>query len=232
MAPSFPDAFALLAHELAHPLARMGSEADVLALKAVKELERAYGPGPRFEAAKSKVMLQRGRIREAHEAAEGALRQARLFTEADRGWIALHFRPVRLSFLVEGAVKRSPFRAADISVEGPDGHDEVVCDEDLMQVALRNLLLLGFKWRSFPGELRVRLRREAENVVVSLPWSIPLSDGLLESDRLLDMNDLNIFLAKRILELHDGTLRRTESGVPETEIRWPYGLTPGLRRPP
>lgn len=226
MAPSWQDAFGFLAHELAHPLARLGSEADILALEAIRELERAYGPGPRYEAARSKIMAQRARVREAHEAAVGVIRLGSFVIQTDRGSIDLHLRPASLSSLVEETVKSSAFRTASLSIEAPEGRDQAVCDEDLMRVALGNVLRSGLRKRRSPVDLRVRLRREAEDIVIALPWSTPSSDGPL------DMEHLHIFIAKRILELHDGILRCTRSGGSETELRWPSELAPGERRVP
>jgi hypothetical protein len=225
MALPSQDAFTVLAHDLAHQLARMGSEADLLALEAVKELERAYGSGPECEAVKSKIMAQRGRLREAHQSAATALRLGRLLTQADSG-IHLYFGAVDLSSLLRKAVEGSFFRTVNVSVDSPGEQIKAVCDEELMGIALNNLLNIGFRYKRLPAEAKIRLGRASEDIVIYLPWSTPLRNAPL------DIDDLGLLLAERILELHEGVLRRTASEAPTTEVRWPHNLRSGHRDVP
>jgi hypothetical protein len=195
----------------------MNSAAEILALIAVEELDRAYSPGAECEAAKDRILAQQAQVRRAYRNAVDTLRITRLYAQPARS-IQLDLRLVHLPSLIESAVALTPLRTSRLSIEFAAGQDRAMCDEDMVRAALINIARSGWGGRRAPEELKVRVTRASCEAVISLPCRIPLKDAST------DWRHFDILVAENILKAHEGDLVSAASGPPETWLRWPSNL--------
>lgn len=219
MGSSDSDRLGLLAHDLAHLIARIASDADLLALDALEAVAEAYGPGPRFDAVEAQLASRRAQIRESHQLAVDGIRLARIVGSPDRA-VAVRFSPVRISDLLHRAIERSGIEHVRVS-DGSAGKDvRVVCDDRLMFHAFLNLLVAARREQHGRSDATIETAFAFAEVVVRFPWVAGASGGSPQAAQLAAL------VTTSILALHGGSVSLDSEG-PETQLRWPRDLTPG-----
>lgn len=214
----------LLAHELAGPVARMGSEAELMAVEAVRELHRAYGPGPEYEAAEARILARRDGMREARSVVASFLRLAPLLVESTDA-VNLSFAPTSLVTVISGAVEAySNLTQSQLRISIPDDGIEVTCDAGLMEVCLGCVLKCAVRDMKSGGRIEIQVAREAGEAVISVLTSVSAE----RSPALLN-GWLPETIAKAILDLHEGRLEEGDGNPRVIQLRLPLGLTPGRR---
>jgi signal transduction histidine kinase len=205
---------ATLAHELRNPLAPM--------MTAVHLLDQTEASHPTAERARATLNRQ---VRHMVRLVDDLLDVSRI----TRGRIQLQRRPVRLSEVIASAIEtsRPEIDQKQHHLLIDDGGGELMLDIDPVRIsqALANLLTNAARYMEVGGQVRVSVIRDADVVAVTVA-----DKGIgLAPDHIDDVFDMfvrgsdshraapsglgiGLSLAKRLVELHGGTLAVSSAG--------------------
>jgi len=156
-------------------------------------------------------------------------------TRYSRGRSSIALRPTNLSALVDDTLESFQRRAATANARleaDVEGGVEAEVDGEAFPIALSNLLENAIKYGGSPPVIRVRLRTNARDVVLTVRDNgpgIPESDMPLIFDRFFRSGDemtrtsqgtgLGLYLVREIISAHRGTVRVESTGVGGTTFR-------------
>ncbi len=205
---------ATLAHELRNPLAPLRNSLQIL---------KSAGPGSE-EAGLARDIMDR-QLRQLVRLVDDLLDVSRITT----GKVVLQREPVALDTIVESALETvRPFvaeRGLALSVKTPDEPLTLWADPTRMAQALLNLLHNAAKFTDPGGGIDLLVERERNDLTITVADSgigIPahmlpvIFDMFTQLDRSLERPysglGVGLSLAKRLIELHGGTLEARSEG--------------------
>ena len=207
---------ATLAHELRNPLAPLRNALHIL---------KTAGPGS-SEATLAREIMDR-QLRQLVRLVDDLLDVSRITT----GKVVLQREPVLLDNVVESALETvRPFvaeRGIALSAKKPGEPLTLRADATRMAQALTNLLHNAAKFTDAGGAIELRVEREgADGLTISVidtgigipPETLPtIFDMFTQLDRSLERPHsglgVGLSLAKRLIELHGGTLEAASEGL-------------------
>lgn len=225
---------ALLGHELRNPLAPILTALQVMKLRG-------------FEGGREQTIVEH-QARHLARLVDDLLDVSRI----TKGKVELKKEPVELaSVLATAAEAASPLyeqRSHALSFDVPRKGLLVDADPGRLVQVLSNLLTNAAKYTDPAGEIVVAARREGDQVVVSVkdngmgipPELLPkMFELFAQADRALDRSQgglgIGLTLARRLVELHGGTLTAHSEGVgmgSEFVVRLPALVESTAQQPP
>ena len=205
---------ATLAHELRNPLAPLRNSLQIL---------KSAGPGSE-EAGMARDIMDR-QLRQLVRLVDDLLDVSRITT----GKVVLQREPVALQAIVESALETvRPFvaeRGLALSVKTPGEPLTLWADPTRMAQALLNLLHNAAKFTDAGGRIDLLVERERNDLTITVADTgigIPahllpvIFDMFTQLDRSLERPysglGVGLSLAKRLIELHGGTLEAASEG--------------------
>lgn len=205
---------AMLGHELRNPLAAVANAAYLL--------QRPEADAIRCDRMVEVILRQTGQLRRM---VDDLLDVARI----TRGRVELKRSMVRLSDVIDRVVENlRPFvegRQHNITVSMPDGLPLLDADPARLEQVLTNLLHNAAKYTPPGGRIALSGARDGEQVVLQVqdngvgiaPELLPrVFDLFVQADHTLARSGglgLGLTLARRLIELHGGTLEAFSQGV-------------------
>lgn len=205
---------ATVSHEMRTPLSALSMRVEVL-LKTVKDLPKPV---------ESALLAMRVHVRQEAGMIDDLIDAARTLT----GQMSVNRLPASLGRIVRDAVSTIEVQAHEkaiaLSVAPPDQGDSIILDVDghRLQQVLWNLLLNAIKFTPPGGSIRVAIRRGGGHVEIDVSDNgqgiaardLPHVFGAftLQTHGNATGLGLGLYIARRIVELHDGTLVVASAG--------------------
>lgn len=222
---------ATVSHEMRTPLSALSMRVEVL-LKTVKDLPKPV---------ESALLAMRVHVRQEAGMIDDLIDAARTLT----GQMSVNRVPAALGRIVRDAVStievQAHEKAISLSVTPPDQGDSIIIDVDghRLQQVLWNLLLNAIKFTPPGGSIRVAIRHDRDHVEIDVSdngQGIAARDlahvfgaFTLQTHANATGLGLGLYIARRIVELHDGTLTVASAGKNQGTtftIRLPLTATP------
>jgi signal transduction histidine kinase len=227
-------AFAVLLHELKSLIANANAEAEAAVYSARRALRDGLGRGPTFNALDRDLKERLERMWESQRAVAAAMDVSRIMMRAGSERLEMRQKPCLVRVLVTRAISRcrklAEERPSSPQIELVDRSkgEPVMGDEQLLTIAFLNVILNGlqFSLADARGTTRpVRVTCESDDgvervVVQSYGGSIADPEGIFRPLHPTgDPRDhsgrrgigLGLFISRRILTEHGGTIRLMRS---------------------